>query len=431
MFNFNYGFKGKYFLDGTFRREGNSRFSDDNKYGNFWSVGASWNISEEDFMSSLDIVSNLKLRTSYGINGNAGIGSNRYLALMGYSSSYNDLPVIYYSGIENQDLTWEKSAPFNVGLDFGLLEDKLTGTIEYYHKTTSDMLLSIPLSRTSGFSSKTDNLGTMVNSGIEFSLTSVNWKTSDFSWTTSFNITKQNNEVTELNKDKSGEYAEIINGTKRIKVGNHIRTYYLRKWAGVDPETGDPLWYKNGVDGETTNNYSEAERADQGQSVPDIFGGLTNSLSYKGVTLDFQFNFAFGYKVYDGWANYMMSDGKFTGSYGGYSSLMDRWQKPGDVTNVPKTRYGGNKKSNESSTRFLYDGDHIRLRNITLGYNLPKNITNKLGLSGVNIYARGTNLLTFAFDKDLDFDPETGDTGIIDLTLPVMKTISFGLKINL
>jgi len=431
MFNFNYAYKGKYLVDGTFRREGSSVFSDDNKYGNFWSVGLSWNISNEDFIKNIESISSLKLRASYGLNGNAGIGANSYLSQLGYSGSYNDYPVIFYTGIENQALTWEKSAPFNVGLDFGFFNESLTGTIEYYHKTTSDMLLNVPLSYTTGFSSVRRNIGSMVNSGIEFSLSSVNWKTSDFSWTTDFNISKQSNEVTELSKDLSGEYVDIIGGGQRIKVGDHIRTWYMRKWAGVDPDNGDPLWYKNGVDGETTNVYSEAERANQGQSTPNIFGGLTNTIEYKGITLNFQFNYAFGYKVWDTWAYYMQSDGAYLASYSGYESSMNRWQEPGDIADNPKVVIGGNQKSNETSTRQLFDADHIRLRNLSLGYNLPKSFAKKLGLNGINIYARGTNLFTYVFDKDLKFDPETGGNGQLDLALPVMKTISFGLKINL
>lgn len=430
MVNFNYGFKGKYNIDGTYRREGSSVFSDENKYGNFWSVGASWNISNEDFVKNIDAVSTLKLRASYGVNGNSGIGNNIYLSQTGYSAAYNDMPVIYYSGIENQALTWEKSAPFNIGLDFGFFKDKLSGTFEYYHKTTSDMLLDVPLSRTTGFESITKNIGEMVNSGIEITLSSTNWTTSDFSWTTDFNISKQSNEVTELSKDLDGNYVDIIDGSKRIKVGNHIRTYYLRKWAGVDPANGDPLWYKNGVDGETTNVYTDAERADQGQSTPDIFGGLTNNISYKGFSLNFQINFALGYKVRDTWAKYLQADGYYADTYNVYASQLDRWQKPGDIALNPRADWGGH-DGNEMSTRFLYDGDHIRLRNVSLGYDFPKSITKRLGVNGLNIYARGTNLFTYTFDEDLEFDPETGDHGAIDLTLPVMSTISFGIKINL
>ncbi len=432
MFNMNYGLKRKYFFDATFRREGSSVFSDKNKYGNFWSVGASWLITGEDFMKDVDFVSSLKLRSSYGSNGNSGIGSALYLSRTGYADAYNDYPVIYYLGVENQNLTWEKSTPFNVGLDFGLFNERVTGTVEYYNKTTKDMLLDVPLSFTTGHSSIKRNIGEMVNSGLELTLNTVNVKTDDFEWSTSFNITKQNNEVTKLDRDpNTGEYLDIVSGTKKIKVGSHIRTYYLRKWAGVDAANGDPLWYLNGKDGETTNDYSAAKRAEQGQSVPDIFGGITNNFSYKGFSLSFQLNYALGYKVYDSWAKYQQSDGAYIGSYNGYAKHLDRWQTPGQKTDVPKLVFGGNHDSNESSTRFLYDGDHIRLRSLTFGYNLPSNLLKKVGLSGCNIYVRGTNLLTYTFDKDLDFDPETGDTGIISLDLPQMKTISFGIKVNL
>lgn len=429
MANVNYAFQRKLFLDATYRREGNSRFAEDNKYGHFWSVGAGYLLSKEDFIKELGFISNLKLRTSYGVNGNAGISNNAWLSLLGFSNSYADYPVIYYTGIQNNQLTWEQNKPFNIGLDFGLFNNRISGTIEYYKRTTSDLLLDLPLSLTSGFDAKTMNIGEMENSGMELSLSTVNFD-GDFRWTTDINMTTVNNEVTELDKNADGNFKPIISGSKRINVGSHIRTYYMRKWAGVDPDNGDPLWYINGKDGETTNDYAEAQRAEQGQSTPDIYGGITNTFSYKGISLSFQFNYALGYKVLDAWAPYMLADGRNYFTYGGYEKMLDRWQKPGDQTDVPKIVAGNDTKSYEVSTRYLYDADHIRLRNLTLGYDLPKKLLANIGVDKMRVYVRGTNLWTYVFDEDLKWDPETQENGILDLTLPPMKTVSFGINVN-
>ncbi|MFW6101704.1 MAG: SusC/RagA family TonB-linked outer membrane protein, partial [Bacteroidota bacterium] len=430
MFNTRYGFQDTYFFEGTYRYEGHSRFSEKNKYGNFWSVGGSWVLSNEDFMQGVGFLDNLKLRTSYGVNGNAGLpGERLYQAEFAYSGSYNDYPVIGYSGVENQDLSWEVTNKYNVGLDFALFDESLSGNVEYFTRTTEDMLLDLPLSRTTGFEGKWFNVGSMENTGIEASLSSVNVGGDGFDsfrWTTEANFARINNEVVELAEGID----EIIDGTKRISVGNHVKTYYLRKWAGVDPENGDPLWYVDGKDGETTNDYSEAERAHQGNSLPDVTGGLTNTISWKGLSLSFQFNFAFNYEIYDTWSGYMISDGRNYFMYNQYEKAMDRWQEPGDETDVPKIVMGGNKQSYETSTRYLYNADHIRLRNLSLSYDLPQSVTEGLNVNRVNLFVKATNAWSYVFNDDLKWDPETEDTGIIDFEVPVLESYSVGAKLS-
>lgn len=430
MLNARYGFRQTYFFEGTYRYEGHSRFSDENKYGNFWSVGGSWVVTNEDFLSGIGFLDNLKFRASYGVNGNAGLpGERLYQAEFGYSGSYNDYPVIAYSGTENQDLTWEVTNKFNVGADFEILDSRVTGTVDYFTRTTEDMLLDLPLSRTTGFNVKWSNVGSMENRGVEATISTVNVDGNGFDsfrWTTDFNFTKIENEVTELAENLD----EIIDGTKRQTVGNHVKTYYMRKWAGVDSETGDPLWYINGEDGETTSNYSEAERASQGNSLPDVTGGLTNTLSWKGLSLSFQFNFALNYKIYDSWAGYMLSDGRNYMLYNQYEEAMDRWQEPGDETDVPRIVMGGNNQSYQQSTRYLYNADHIRLRNLSLGYDLPKSLTQSINVERVHLFVKGTNIWTYMFNDELKWDPETDDTGIIDMEVPVLKTYTVGAKLS-
>jgi len=427
MLNATYSYAGKLNIDATYRREGNSRFSEANKYGNFWSVGASYDFSK-DLLSEIDMIDMMKLRSSYGVNGNAGIGHNRFLDLVGYSGAYLENNIIYPSNLGNPDLTWEVNKPFNIGVDFGLFENRLSGTVEYYTRTTSDLLLNVPISLTTGFASQVQNVGSMVNKGWEFQLNTVNISTADFQWTTSFNMSTLDNEVTEMLKDINGEYQEIIQNGKQIKVGNNVKAWYLREWAGVNPTNGDPLWYN--LDGEVTNEYSTVDRKVMGQSIPSLTGGMTNTLSYKGIEFSFQLNYAGGYQIYDNWGHYQMSDGLYNRTYNGYASLLDYWQKPGDMVANPKPLWNGNKDSNSSSSRFLYDGDHIRLRNIQLGWNLPKNWLNKTGLNSVNVYVRGVNMMTWAFDKDLKWDPETDTSGYVDLRVPPLKTLTFGAKLG-
>ncbi|MFO8054740.1 MAG: SusC/RagA family TonB-linked outer membrane protein [Bacteroidales bacterium] len=430
MFNTRYGFRETYFFEGTFRNEGHSRFSDENKYGNFWSVGAAWVLSNENFMDNVEFINHLKLNTSYGVNGNAGLpGERLYRAEFSYSGSYNDYPVITYTGIENQDLTWELNKTFNLGLDVELLESRLNASIERFTRTTEDMLLYLPLSRTTGFSGKWYNVGSMENSGFEVSLNTVNINGNGFDsfrWTTTLNYANITNEVVELADDID----EIIEGTKRISVGNHVNTYYMRKWAGVDSETGDPLWYINGKDGETTSDYSEAERAHQGTSVPEFTGGISNTIAWQGFSLDFQFNFSLNYKVYDTWAGYLLSDGRNYMFYNQYEEALDRWQEPGDETDVPRIEMGGNNNSYQLSTRYLYEASHIRLRNLVLNYNLPKSVTNPMGMDQVRVFVRGTNIWTYMFNDDLKWDPETDETGLIDMETPILKTYTFGVNLS-
>ncbi|MCK5781912.1 MAG: TonB-dependent receptor [Flavobacteriales bacterium] len=427
MITASYSFGGKLNIDGTFRREGNSRFSEKNKYGNFWSVGASYDLVQ-DVLSGVDMFDLMKLRTSYGVTGNAAIGHNKFMDQVGYSGAYLEQNIIYPSNLGNPDLTWEVNKPLNIGLDFAMFDNRLSGTIEYYTRTTEDLLLDVPLSRTTGFAVQTQNVGSMVNQGWEFQLNTVNVEAGDFRWTTSFNIATLKNEITEMVKDKDGEFQETIRNGKQLKVGNNVSSWYQREWAGVNTTNGDPLWYR--TDGELTNDYSSVERQVLGQSIPSLTGGMTNTLTFKGIEFSFQLNYAGGYQVYDDWAYYQMSDGAFNRNYNGYATLLDYWEKPGDVSANPKPMWLGNKNSNSGSSRFMYDGDHIRLRNIQLGYNLPQSWSKKAGLSNVNLYVRGVNLMTWAFDEDLKWDPEVDTSGYVDLRVPPLKTLTFGVKLG-
>lgn len=412
-------------LDLSYRRDVLSQFMPGKKAGDFWSAGIGLDLARLNYFKSINAVSMLKFRASYGKLGNQ-VSANPY-ARYAYTTNYNDLAAATYSGVFNPNLTWETVNPLNIGLDFGFFKDRLKVTAEYYNKKTNDLIYNLPLSPSQGLTSYVDNIGTLVNKGFEFTVNADIFRggRDQFNWNIGFNLSTLKNEITEL-------YGGAVNtSTTTLREGEGVSTYYLRKWAGVDPANGDPLWYINGVDGETTNNYNEARQAVQGSFLSDIYGGANTSLSYKGFALDLQFTYGFGGKIYDDWARYTRSDGQYTLNYPGYGDVMgDYWTPENPNASNPKPVYGGNKSSNQSSTRFLYDGDFIRLSNARFGYTFNGQILQGTGLNSVQIYVMANNPWTYMFDKGLRLDPETNISGYGNLSLPVLKSYMFGVNLS-
>lgn len=424
-------YRNKYVLTGSFRRDASSRFGMNKQKGNFYSVGLAWSISDEDFWHMGDVFPYLKLRSSYGVNGNASIGNYDWRATYDLGNNYNQAPGSLPSGVGNNNLTWELNKPFNVGIDAGFFNNKLTLSVDYYHRKTSQLLLNVPLSQVSGFSTMIDNVGAMVNKGWEFMINATPVASKNLKWDINFNVAFNKNEITEL---YAGQ--DIISGQYIRKEGYDFQTFYMREWAGVDPATGDPLWYLNteksdgSLDKTTTNNYNAAQRILTGKSAsPKATGGFGSILSYKGLTLDAQFSFTFGNYLRDGWVHYYFSDG-FNPNYNRQARQLDRWQKPGDVTDVPRYVFGGNRGSYQQSTRFLYKGDFIRLRSLTLSYDLPSSLMSKAKMSSTRIYLRGTNLFRITFDDRLPMDPELGINGQQDLNPFINQVFTAGININ-
>jgi TonB-linked SusC/RagA family outer membrane protein len=434
----NYTLKGNIFVDGTFRREGNSRFAPGKRWGSFYSVGASWVFSDEQFMQGFSgWLNTSKLRASYGETGNAGIPLNQYQALLSFggidnssTGSYNGNPAASPSTFGNTNLTWEKNQAWNIGLDFGVF-NRITGTVEYFRRRTYDLLLDVPLSYTTGFSSQTQNVGEMVNKGWEASLNADILKESAFKWNLGINFTSVHNKITKLPISGAGEEIGITSATRDVTVGQPVYSWYLQTWAGVNPETGAPLWYRQGTSGETTSTYSQAGRSYHKSAAPTFFGGLTNRFEFKGIYLSANLYYSTGNAVYDTWGGYTMSDGRFAYNVANsYASLYNRWQQPGDIAENPKNVYGNTSLSASASTRRLYDGEFLRLRDITFGYNLPTTLLTKVGISGANIYVKGNNIWTHVTDKRLQFDPEVKADGFLDLYAPPLKTYAVGLVVN-
>lgn len=422
----NYDYNGKYYASFSLRRDGSSRFGAENRWGTFWSVGGGYTISEESFMSGLSFVDLLKLRISYGTTGNAGFDNFGWAGLYGFNNEYDGRPGAIPSQVANQALTWESQENFNIGLDFALLKGKLSGSAEFFNRVSSDLLLDRPLSLTTGFRTINENVGDMKNTGVELSLNANIIDKPDFKLSAGGNITFITNEITLLPD-------AILDGTKRREQGRDFQEFYLYGWAGVDPANGDPLWYTDSTKTETTNNINNAERFYDGKSAtPDFFGGFNLNVSYKGFYLTTLFNFQIGNYVYDapGWV--IHGDGRFTPRSTSTWAFENRWTTPGQEALFPQHRWGGNQSSNtQNSSRYLYDGSFIRLKNINLGYDFPANITDKLGLRSLRVYSSVSNLWTWVADENLHFDPEQTINGVFNTVTPISRTVSFGVNFGL
>ncbi|MCG8410200.1 MAG: TonB-dependent receptor, partial [Bacteroidales bacterium] len=414
-----YNYMGRYYASFSFRRDGSSKFGANNRFANFWSVGGTWRISEESFLKSVDVLNNLKLRASYGTNGNSGISNYLALDLYKFGANYNGRPGSRHVQFANPDLTWEQNTLLDVALEFRIF-DCLSGTIDYYNRKTTDLLLSVPISSTTGHSSFMQNIGEMENKGLEIELSSENIKTSDFKWFTDFNISFNRNEVLKLNN-----HEPIVGGFKIHKEGEDFSSFYMREWAGVDTKTGDPLWYA--PDGSKTSDYAKANEKIMGSASPDFYGGLTNTISYKGIDFSFKFSYQYGNKVYDKWAFITESDGTYS-NFNQSSKMLDRWQKPGDVTDVPRYIVGNSSNSSLMSSRYLHDASYLRLKSLTLGYNFPKSLLSKAKIASARIYAQAYNLWTLTNYEG--HDPEAAVNGLMDYDLPNVTTVTFGLELK-
>ncbi|WP_306353237.1 SusC/RagA family TonB-linked outer membrane protein [Flavobacterium sp. '19STA2R22 D10 B1'] len=429
---FDYNFAGKYVISASYRKEGSSRFADGQRFGDFWSVGAAWNIHNEEFLKNT-IFNTLRLRGSYGTSGNSSIGDNKYQALLSYDVNYADNPAIYPSQFGNNNLTWESNKTTDAGFEFGVLNNRISGSLAYYNKNTFDLLQEVRMSYTTGHATQLVNAGDVVNKGVEMQLDIDIFREGAFKWSVSGNYATVKNEVTRLAKDMQGNDINQTTAYKTIRVGEPINAWFMRKWAGVDPLNGKPLWYVNGVDGATTSNYNEAKQALQGGSpLPTYTGGFSTHFEFKGFFIDASLYFSGGNKIYENWSSYTQSAGRGAFSiYNGAEPLMNRWQQPGDITDVPKVEFTGTGSNAAStSTRFLYDGDYIRIKDLVFGYNFDSAMIKRMGFDGVSMSVRGTNLLTYVKDSRLKYDPEVRADGMTNLTTPPVKSVVFGLNLK-
>lgn len=422
-------------LDASYRRDVLSNFVPGKKAGNFWSVGLGVDVSRFDFMKDLTFLSQLKLRGSYGKVGNQVL-ANPY-ALYNYKNNYNDLPAGNLTGVYNPGLSWETINPLNVGIDFGFLNNRITLTAEYYNKKSKDLLFQMPLQLSQGMSSYWANIGDMVNKGFEFTVNAdiIKKGLDGFNWSVNANLSTLKNVITNLPGGDIVNPPIGIDGAAMsgviLRQGESMNSYYMRKWAGVDPSNGDPLWYINGKDGATTNDYTKAKEAIQGSSLNKVTGGFGTSFSYKGISLDAFLTYGFGGKIMDQWMGYTMSDGASIANTPGYDSQMDFWTPENPNASNPKPILDiGNKRGNALSTRRLYKSDYLRLSNVKIGYTFRGDILEKTKLSSLQVYVLGNNVWTYAFDRNLKLDPEISVTGNYNLGIPIQKAYMLGVNIG-
>ena len=426
----NYDYKNKYYLGGSFRTDGSSRFASGNRWGQFWSVSGAWRMMEEEFMKPLSgWLSELKLRASYGVNGTLPSDYYGYYGLLGLSESYMGDPAFTLSQIANDQLSWETNYNLNLGLDFSLW-NRIDVTVEYYTRTTKDLLMDYPISMTTGFGSYLLNIGEVKNQGVELEITSRNFQTKDFTWSTTFNLSHNKNKIVRLD----GKQTEIISGTQIHQVGSSYRTFYLIEFAGINPDNGKPQFYTNTKDAngnyvkDITEDPTEAMRIPMKHAEPNFTGGLSNTLRYKWFDLNFMVSYQFGGHSYDTWAQKTEHGGDdLEANIPAYYS--QSWKKPGDQTNYELFMEDPDyPMSTYSTSRRLHSTDFIRLKNLTFGFTLPKEWTRKCGIDNVRLYASGNNLLTWArYDQ---YDPEAVSAGTAVWGTPPLKTVTFGININ-
>jgi TonB-linked SusC/RagA family outer membrane protein len=427
---FAYNFDTKYFIEGSYRRDGSSRFSEETRFGDFYSVGGSWIISKENFLAGNSVLNYLKLSGSYGeLGNNRGIGYFPYLSL--FETGYNELTQtgVILGAVSDPLLSWEKTASLNTSLDFGFMDNRISGSLAYFERESIDLIYDKPLPGSTGNTSITTNVGSIKNSGIEFELNTINIETDMFKWSTNLNITTTKNEITELTQES------FINGTKRWEVGTSLYEFFLREYAGVDSSNGKALWFKDILDAEgeetgektTTDVYADATRYSTGkESLPDFQGGITNTFIYGDFDLNVLMNFSVGAYVYDSTYAGLMGSFETLGS-GSSVDISNRWQKPGDITNVPRLQNSQN-DFNASSTRFLFKNDYLRLKALTLGYNVPTNKIENIGLSRLRLYFQGDNLVTFQSHKGID--PEQSLAGTTNNRSFNQRIFSLGVNLE-
>ncbi|MFA8449284.1 MAG: SusC/RagA family TonB-linked outer membrane protein [Bacteroidales bacterium] len=442
----NYDISNKYYLSVSARNDGCSRFGKNYKNGQFYSIGGSWRITEEKFMPDWYWLDDLKLRASYGTSGNAGVGDYAHLGLLTFGDNYNGTPGISFSQLANERLSWERNGNLNIALEFTIFNG-INSSIDFYNRTSKDLLLNRPTSLTTGFSSRKENLAEMRNTGIEWNLNTTNFSTGDFVWTTNFNLTYNKNEVTALPQK------EIINGTKIWTKGESLYTFYMREWAGVNRNDGRPMWLLNetpeneaeyiktysGVEGTdqkvyvyngkvVTSDYSLAQKAKVGDALPKFYGGLSNSFSYKGFDLDFLLYFSIGGNVYNSTEAALSHGGKTIGQ-NLLASQANSWTPENPDADNPEYLYGNPYNPAGRSTRFLHDASYLRLKNITLGYNIPRSFLSRIGISNAKVYVQANNVFTVSGLKGID--PEQALTGLTSYNIPITKSINFGINLGI
>jgi TonB-linked SusC/RagA family outer membrane protein len=410
----NYDFDSKYFLSVSARRDGSSKFYTDKRWGTFYSASAAWRLDQEDFIKELPFIDNLKLRSSWGQTGNDG-GISNYAWQPLYALGWNNAlePGILQSSLGSKTLEWETNTAFDVALEFGLFKNRISGTIEYFDRQSTNLIFAVPLPLSVGIGSETRNIGSMYNKGVELQLSADLIRTKDFTWNVDLNATRLENKITKM----PIESKEIIDGTKKLKEGSSLYDYWLREYKGVNPETGVAEYRaisyvasnsRITANGDTlTNNIANARFWYNGTSIPDLTGSVNTSLRYKGFSLSALMVYQLGGKVYDGAYASLMGAGYHNAKH---TDILKRWQNPGDVTEVPRMDVARTADFDAASDRWLIDASFLNIRTITLSYNIPRNISSKLKINNGQVYLSGENFLMLSRRSGMNVQQNFGGT---------------------
>ena len=441
-----YDYGKRYFINATFRAEASSIFAPGKRVGYFPSVAASWLISNEEFMKSQDVVSFLKLRASYGITGNNNIPAYQYLATYSLSSAYNNITAAVPSRLSNPTLCWETANMAALGIDLTFI-DRFDMSIDLYNTDNTGLLLDVPVAPSTGFQYVTRNAGTVRNQGIEFRFDATVLKMKDVRWDIGFNIGFNKNRVVSLPNHKP--IPQGYNSTQMVMEDHDIYTWYMKEWAGVDPDNGDPLWYVVDTLGNyvldaagnktTTNDYNGTNPHAVGKATPLFQGGLNTQISWKGLALSINTCFTYGNKVYNATRESLDSDGAYP-DFNQYSIENNtfgwsRWEGPGDEATHPRGVLYGNNLSNKLSSRYLEDGSFFRLKNITLSYDFCATLIPKKYMSKLRVYVSADNIATATkfsgMDPEVSISTSGGNTaGMYADQYPVARNIVGGIEIE-
>ena len=432
-----YDYAGRYFVSGSYRRDASSRFHPDHRWGNFWSVGAAWLLNQENWFDA-PWVNMLKLKASYGSQGNDNIGYYLYTDTYSIENNNGEIAVLFGQK-GNPNITWETNTNLNIGTEFGFWNNRLSGSVDFFNRKTSDMLFAFSVPSSLGYSSYYANVGDMVNRGVEVELNADLIRTKNVLWSFNLNLTHVKNEVPYLapeHKSTTVEgYKGYIDGSYFVGEGLPLYTYYLRSYAGVDPETGASLWYKDvkGDDGKITrtktSDYTSATRYLHDSAIPSVYGGFSTSVSAYGVDFSISFNYQIGGKVYDsGYASFMSSPYGTTVGTNYHKDILKAWTPENKGSDIPRLQYG-DQYTTSVSDRFLTDASYLNISNINVGYTLPSKITQKFGVQKLRVYLACDNVVYWS--KRQGLDPRYSFTGATNFSnYSPIRTISGGVTVQ-
>lgn len=437
-----YNYDNKYYVSGSFRRDGSSRLGPNTRWGNFWSVAGSWRIDREPFMAGVDAISSLKLRASHGVNGTLPAGNYGWRSLAGYSAKYMEQPGGGLSNAADANLSWETNYTSNIALEFGLFDQRITGTVEVFNRDSKNLLQYVPISRVTGFTSSLQNIGEINNKGVEIEIYGDIIKNKNLTWGVGFTGTTVSSKVVKLYGGQDIFWYDPTGGDARAwfvyREGESTLAVHGLEWAGVNKEDGRNMWYMNNdkttskpvtVNGRpATFNYLDAEDKIIGDIHPKLFGGINSNLIWNNFVVDLSFTYKIGGYTYDAAGRDAADDGYYWERVYSKYQYDNRWTPENKNAKLPQRVAIDMEDVNQKSSRHLHKADYLRLKTLNIGYNIPRKALEKIKVSNARVYFNGMNLWTVAAYKD--YDPEVNEYGTRGWETPIGKTYTFGIELT-